>query len=58
MIEIEITQYSNNLQKRGGEDMKKLVIFAVVAMALLVPTMAGFAERDDVGRIGSVEVQL
>lgn len=38
--------------------MKKLVIFAVVAMALLVPTMAGFAERDDVLRVGSVESEM
>lgn len=38
--------------------MKKLVIFAVVAMALLIPTMAGFAERDDVPWIYSVEAQM
>lgn len=31
--------------------MKKMFVLAVVALAMLVPTMAGFAERDDFPRI-------
>lgn len=36
---------------KGGDIMKKIVLLAAVALALLIPTGAGFAERDDFPRL-------
>ena len=38
--------------------MKKVLLLAALALVLLVPTGAGFAERDDFPRICIERVQL
>lgn len=54
-MKLQMRKYSHNSQsetgRKGVQGMKKMFVLAVVALAILMPTMAGFAERDDFPRI-------